>query len=491
MNALRALRVALALTLPLVALTPTVRAQLLAPAPADLAAPRDWATALVTLEVTYKLYDAGQPWNEPSRAIRKHGVVIAPGEILTTAQYLPTQTLVRAQKGGRGRWHDARVKWLDPHANLALITVDAPSFWQGLTPAPLAERVSRGPEFELVRWRDGNLERRRVEFSKYTVGTGVLGLAPHVQLEVGTDLSGLGWSELIVADGTIIGLTSYGSSRTCGALPAGFIRQILSAYRSSDYQGLGIIDFTWMAGTNPTLLDQLGLTGDPRGSVVIRPGPAPTSADPARAPQARDIVLTVDGRPVDEQGDYLDPDYGHLMMENLATRARFAGDTIPLTILRDGRELTLDYVPEELPPAPPPYLMAGGLIFQPLTQPFLRGWGSDWRKTAPFHLQNYLYRDAPDKRRSLVVLSGVLPDAINLGYENAALLVVDKVNGRPVATLADLAEALATPAPGAGVHRFDFMPGRGLQRLILDAATLEEATARIMRHYNLPAARRL
>ena len=70
------------------------------------------------------------------------------------------------------------------------------------------------------------------------------------------------------------------------------------------------------------------------------------------------------------------------------------------------------------------------------------------------------------------------------------MTVLDRVNGRVIATLADLAEALKTSSPG-GVHRFEFMSGRDLQRLLLDAATLDEATKRVVEHYGLPAAARL
>jgi hypothetical protein len=463
-----------------------------------LPAQSGWENALVTIEVTSKVYDAFQPWNDPARAVRKHGLVIGPGEVLTTAQYLPTHTLVRLQKGGRGRWYDARVTWWDAQSNLALLTSDAPAFWAGLRPAALAESVSRGPEFGLVRWRDGNLEERRVEFGQFTVGEGVLGFAPHVQLEVAADLSGLGWAEPIVKDGRVLGLTTHSNGRVCGVLPATFIRRVLAAHRAGTFAGLGYFDFTWQPGGNPELLHELGLDGPTRGAVVNQAG---RESDPAKAPQPRDIILAVDGFEVDSEGDYLDPDFGHLMLENLANRAHFAGDTVKLRVRRGADERTIDYVvpaarfADELVPresfgAPPAYLVAGGLVFQPLAQPFLRGWGDEWRKYAPFRLQYYQYADAPDHRDSLVVLTGVLPDAINLGYQDAAMTVLDRVNGRVIATLADLAEALKTSSPG-GVHRFEFMRGRDLQRLLLDAATLDEATKRVVEHYGLPAAARL
>ncbi len=463
-----------------------------------LLAQAGWENSVVTIEVTSKVYDAFQPWNDPTRAVRKHGLVIGPGEILTTAQNLPTHTLVRVQKGGRGRWYDARVTWWDAQTNLALLTAEAPAFWAGLRPAALAGTVARGPEFELIRWRDGNLEARRVEFGRFTVGEGVLGFAPHVQLEVATDLNGLGWCEPIVSEGRVLGLTTHSNGRVCGVLPATFIARVLAAQRAGGFTGLGYFDFTWQPGGNPELLKELGLDGPPRGAVVTQAG---REKDPGAAPQARDLILEVDGFAIDSDGDYLDPDFGHLMLENLANRAHFAGERVKLKLRRDGVERTIDYVvpaarfADELVPrenfdAPPRYLVAGGLVFQPLAQPFLRGWGDEWRKYAPFRLQYYQFADAPDGRDSLVVLTGVLPDAINLGYQDAALTVLDRVNGRVIATLSDLAEALDNSSPG-GVHRFEFMPGRDLQRLLLDAATLDEATRRVVEHYGLPAASRL
>jgi len=466
-------------------------------APGKVAAVKDWSESLVNVEITFKAHDAFQPWNSPSLSVRKHAIVIADGEVLTTAQYLPTHTLVRLQKGGRGRWYDARVKWWDAQSNLALLTTDAPEFWRGLKPAPLLEKIPPGPDFNLVRWREGNLESRRVEFSRFIVSEGAVGFAPQMVLEVGTDIGGrVGWAEIVELNGRIVGLTTYGSSRLCGVMPATFIKRVLDAHRAGKFTGLGYFDFTWQPGSNPALITELGLTGPLRGAVVYKTNPK--KDDDSLKPN--DILLEIGGFAIDSEGDYLDPDYGHLQLENLPTRAHFAGEKIPMKVLRGGKELTLDYtlpladfaddtMPREVFYAPPAYVVAGGLIFQPLTQTFLRGWGDDWRKNSPFRLQYYQYAEPPDGRKSLVVLSGVMPDDINLGYQDAVMLVLDKVNGKAVATLADLVVALAEP--NEGVHRFEFMKGRGLQRLLLDAATLEAATKRVVEHYGIPAAVRL
>jgi hypothetical protein len=85
----------------------------------------------------------------------------------------------------------------------------------------------------------------------------------------------------------------------------------------------------------------------------------------------------------------------------------------------------------------------------------------------------------------------VLPDVFNLGYQDERFIVLDKVDGRIIATLSDLVEALRAPAAGSDVHRFEFMRGQGLERILLDAAGLDAATERVIKFYGIPAATRL
>jgi hypothetical protein len=223
----------------------------------------------------------------------------------------------------------------------------------------------------------------------------------------------------------------------------------------------------------------------------------PKTVGPDYTIRKRDVLLEVDGFPVDMQGDFDDPDYGHLMMEGLATRRHFAGDAIPMKVLRDGAEVEVRYV---LPKAEysvdllplhafdqePEYLVAGGLVFQPLQQPYLRSWGDDWRRRAPFRLVYYANQPPSAAQPSLVVLSQVLPDPFNIGYQEYRSLVVRTINGRSIARIGDVKAALREAKDG--IHIVEFVRGDSLQRLLLDAATLEAATRRVLERYGIPAA---
>lgn len=450
--------------------------------------------SLVTVEVTFKEYDLSQPWTKPTRSVRKHALVTGERELLTTAQNFGDRTLVRVQKGGRGRWFNAEVSWVDYHANMATIQVADDAFWRDLHPVVLAASVPRLNEFDIVRWRDGNLERRRAEFSKFTVREGSLSFVPRITLELNTEISGLGWAEPVVANGQVVGLTMSKGGNVCSVAPAPLLRRVLEARRTNKYRGLGYFDFLWQPGENPATLEFLRLEGEPRGAVVLD---VPKQAGPGYAIRPRDLILEVAGFAIDMEGDYEDPDYGHVMLEGLATRDHDAGDTVPIKVLRDGKVLEVQYV---LPKADyavdllalhdfdrePEYLVAGGLVFQPLNQPYLRSWGDDWRRQAPFRLVYFASQAPSPERPGLVVLGQILPDPINVGYQEHRSLVVDRVNDRKISNLGDLKAALAQPKNG--VHQIDYLKGGSVQRMLLDAGALDAATARVLQRYGIPAA---
>jgi len=201
------------------------------------------------------------------------------------------------------------------------------------------------------------------------------------------------------------------------------------------------------------------------------------------------------------QGDYADPDYGSLMLENLSARGKWAGDDVKMKIWRDGKPLDVTYrlpkyefahslVPAGVFDQPPDYLIVGGLVFQPLTVPYLQRWGAEWERRAPFRFTYYTGDEATREQPGIVILSQVLPDAFNLGYQEQRGFVVDQVNGQRVASLTQLRDALKRPQDN--FHIIDFVPNESLQRIILSAGPAEQvATRRILERFGIPEAVRI
>lgn len=452
-----------------------------------------WEQSVVTLEISRKQYDYYQPWTRKTSRLQKTGLVLGDRQILTTADEMFDRTLVRLQKGGRGQWWVGEVSWIDYHANLALVTTTAEDFWRELRPATLGGGVPDSGGLQILRWHDGNLENRRAEFTQFTVREGQLAAVNQPVLQSDSDIQAAGWGEVVMANAHVLGMVSAQEGRMCTAIPASFIQNILEARKESRYHGLGYFHFYWQGAQNPASLARLSLTGERRGVIVSAVPARPDACQQVIYPQ--DIILNIDGFDLDIQGDYVDPEYGNLMLENLATRNKWAGDDVNMLVWRDGRptnivyrlpkyEYSVSLVPFATYDQEPEYLILGGLVFQPLTDSYLQSWGADWRRRSPFRL-NYYHNEPPTKDRpALVLMSQVLPDAFNIGYQEQRGLVVDKVNGQPISRLADLRQALDKPLNG--FHIIELIQSDSLRRIVLAAGESEkEATARILKRYGI------
>ncbi len=454
-------------------------------------ASRSWEQSIVTLDVKRKSYDFILPWTTPMQNLQKYGVVIGPREILTTAEGLNDKTLLRIQKEGRGKWVIGEIAWIDYHANIALVTTDDDSFWPNLQPVELAQPVVTTGALQIIRWRNGKLENRRAEFNQFNVDDSKMSWVQYLQLELNSEINGAGWGEPAVNDGKVIGLVASQNGNSCKVIPSTFIRSVLDARKKGNYRGLGYFDFTWQISENPTTFKFLKFDGEQRGVVIIE---VPETSPTKNSLRPRDIILKIDGFDIDNTGDYLDPDYGHVLLEGLATRNKWAGDTVHIEVWRDGKMVEVDFklpkveysaklVPEGIFEKPPQYLLLGGLVFQPLENNFLRSWGADFRRRAPFRLSYYNNQPPTKERPSLVILSQVLPDAFNLGYQEYRYLALDSINDVKVTRLADIKRALEKPIDG--YHILRFQKGDSLQKVVLDASDEPKATERVLARYGI------
>lgn len=468
-----------------------------APAASPASSQTRWEQAIVSIESTRVVYDTMQPWIKRPRTFLKTGVVIAPREILTAAEDLQDRTLVRVQKGGRGQFYEAEVAWVDYHANLAILTVKDEGFWKGLKPVPLLQGAPARDDLRVARWLNANLEIRRVEFSQFTVDDARLSPIPALYLEFDSEMKSIGGSAPVISGGRLAGITCQQVDNNVRALTATFIREVLDARKKGSYRGLGFFPFYWQPTPNTASHKYLKLPGEPRGVAVIFVPELPVVEENL---QPFDIILQVDGFDIDPQGRYQDPLYGQQILENLSIRGKFAGDIVRITVWREGAIRVVNYrlprfdyhlrmLPDHVFDREPEYLIVGGLVMAPLNKPFLRSWGEDWKRRAPFRLVYYDNEFPTPERPSLVVMSFVLPDAYNLGYQDLRALVVDKINGKPVRNLKDAKAALASPQ--GGYHILEFIRSDTIRRVVLDASQMETANTRILQRYGIPQAEHL
>jgi hypothetical protein len=449
---------------------------------------------VVSVRVTGQEWNWRTPWAKQAPWNRVVTGLVVPGpRVLVASPAIGNHLLIEVQKLGREERWPARVRLADAEGPLALLEVDDATFWTGLVPLDLAETVPVSGEAKVHRWlRSGQFDTATANLRQVRAARHGVSRVSLTTLEMTSAMEG-GDSEVVVAGGKALGLVTSRAGDTLLALAAPVLRQFLAAADQPSYPGFARAGLAWQELTNPALREYLGLRPGEGGVRLTRVLPHGSGAGVL---EPGDVLLEVGGVAIDATGQYEHPLYGRLSCAVLFTEGRRPGDALSLRILRGGERLDRQIVlrrmlPEEerVPPyvigRGPEYAVVGGLVFQELSGPYLTAASDGGRRPMP-RLQIAVDREgaAPDPvRPRLVVLTSVLPDAANLGYQDLRDLIVTTVNGAAIGSLAELRRAFATPT--GGYHVVEFLPGQGPGRLVLDAAEAEAARARVQGLYGV------
>jgi Do/DeqQ family serine protease len=228
---------------------------------------------------------------------------------------------------------------------------------------------------------------------------------------------------LVDMDGNLIGINSFIVSRSGGsvgvgfAIPAPLVKRVLETALGGGHAFVR----PWLGlrsqGVTSDIAQSLGM-GAPHGVLAaeIWPGGA---ADRAGVKQG-DIITAVDGKAVDDVAGL-----------NYAVGAHKPGETIRLTVRRDGAERPFD-VHAEAPPSTPPKderTLTGRNPFQGATVVNLSPAVADELGADPFLGKGVLITGMTG---GIAAQAGLRPGDL-----------VRAVNGKPVATVADLAAILS------------------------------------------------
>jgi S1-C subfamily serine protease len=458
-------------------------------------------SSLVRLRVAHQDYSLESPWKKDDEESRSgYGCVLSPGRILATADMVRSATLIRVEKGSSGESVIGRVEIADYEIDLAVIAVEETAFFNDLTGVDMeaAAAIDQPVKF-LVFEQSKELREIPGHIVRIALDDYYFSWFPYLAYGAAVNFEdrGGGWSEPVFSGEKLIGITmSYNGERQYAqVIPVSVIRRFLDGIGPGGYRGFARLGFSWTPANNPDFRRYLRLPSPGDGVYIDRV----TSTD---SPLRRaDVLLSLDGNPIDSEGYWRHRAWGKIACPDIVQRGHFPGETVPLVVSRDGRRLDLNLILPQVDPEsflvpchpsdrPPRYLVVGGLVIQELTRDYLKTWGNDWKEQAnKKFLYNYYYRaeDPRPGRERIVILSQVLPDEANTGYQDLVDLVISRVNGQAISRLEDVATALRSPL--SGFHRFEFEEhGR---RAILDAETLTEADSRIAERYHIPSLIRL
>jgi S1-C subfamily serine protease len=459
---------------------------------------------VVRVNVASQSFNFSQPWRKNTPTLRQGlGVVLMDGRILVTAQLVTDHTYVELEKPETALKAAAEVEVVDYDANLALLRAPAADFLQSIPGARLDESVSVGDRVEVIQIEPtGAPLRTPATITTIEVGPYPVDENAFLVYKLSFPLQQRENSFTVPAfkDGRLVGLVMRYDPRTqTGDLvPSPVINQFLQAAGTEPYAGFPRAGLTFADTRDPQLRAYAKLPNGKGGAYITKvlPGsPAETAGV-----KVGDVLLQVDGRAIDQDGNYEDERFGKISLAHYISTALQPGKTIPIVVWRDGKETTLEgtLVPRDrssmtsqpyLFDTAPDYVIVGGLVFSELSRQFLREWGPRWANEAPLKLV-YLDRyqsELPDDRGRIVFVSSVLPVPGTLGYEDLSYEIVEEFNGQPVRSLEDLAKAADSPTDK--FHRIKLAEDPGL--VILDVEGSKQAEERIKAEYGIPAMRQL
>lgn len=459
----------------------------------------DPATAIVKIYTYHDVPDYQNPWSRRGTyATTGSGCIIAGRKILSNAHVVSDATFVQVRRHGQARRYPARILSVSHATDVALLTVDAPEFFEEVEPLEFGSLPYVQQEVLVYGFPLGgdslSVTRgvvSRVEHQVYA-HSGCRFLA--VQIDAAINPGNSGGPALI--SNRVVGVVMQGISQADNIgyiVPVPIIRHFLVDLEDGRYDGFPSLGVVMQSAESPDLKKRYRM--DPRDSGMlvsktVRGSPAENVILPG------DILMAVEGHAVADDGTVEFRPRERTSVSYFIQEKQI-GDPLSAELWRDGartnvrvilnRSLDSDWlVPLEQYDVQPRYFVYGGLVICPVTVNLLKSWGGEWYNQAPKEwvaLLNNNYRI--DEKDEIVAVLKVLAARVNQGYQDISTWTIASVNGVRVKNLRHLVELVEKSEPSAFVT---FENDRG-QVIILDRENVKRAQDEILKTYRIPADR--
>ena len=419
------------------------------------------------------------------------GWVVAGERLVTNAHVISNERFVTVEKEGDPKKYVATVEHVAHDCDLALLKVADPAFFKDTYPL----EIGGIPELESVVSVYGypiGGERlsvtqgvvSRVDFRVYTHSV----VDQHLSVQIDAAINPGNSGGPVLQDGKVVGVAFQGYSGDVAQnvgymIPTPVIKHFLHDIEDGRYDRYMDLSIGFFNTLNPSMRHALGLANDDRGVVVTTVQKAGVSYGIL---QPGDVLLAIDGHEIASDG-MVELENERVLLSEVAER-KYLGDEVNFSILRnkEPRECTVKFDrawPFTLQATSydptPPYVLFGGLLFQPLSRNLLAAYQFENLRINyyyDFFITKELYEDHPE----LIVLSAILPDAINTYLTDFKEGIVDEINGKKIRSLKEVAAAFGEPS------EFYVVKFIGANRpLVLESKEVQAARQRIKQRYNV------
>ena len=452
--------------------------------------------SILFLNVSTAPYNQTQPWKY-SDIGQRFGAAVAVGDylVITPAKNVINAQFIKARRFGQNEFIPAKIKLLDYQANLCLLELDKDATGEPLTPVKFVEDYSKGAELQYY-WlpASGDITTGRGYLRKAQIRGTSTSFSSYLHFVLSNTSKKTSIGQPYFNNKKALGIASQANSDNEAALiPSMVINRFLENAKKDNYQSIPVAGFDAKPLLDPAIRRFLKMPDDLKhGTYIEKVHNLGTGSDIL---QKDDCLLAIDGNTIDAQGQFVHKTFGQILFDHLIAKKN-VGENIKFTVWRDGKKIELNTVAKTISPdqmlvpyheydKQPEYIITAGFVFQKLTRDYLSIWGDDWTGRVKPHIYNYYLNSAfkpTEDRNNIVVLSFVLPADVNLGYQNLRHLVVSKVNGKQIAGIKDMLEALqANSDPRFHVIEFEqFSP-----TVVIPLDKLDSINAAIAQNYGI------
>eukprot|EP01023_Acetabularia_acetabulum_P044532 TRINITY_DN4474_c0_g1_i1.p1 TRINITY_DN4474_c0_g1~~TRINITY_DN4474_c0_g1_i1.p1 ORF type:complete len:456 (+),score=81.17 TRINITY_DN4474_c0_g1_i1:382-1749(+) len=414
--------------------------------------------------------------------------------ILTNAHVVQEALTLHVRRPGNPKKFAAEVLCESKHCDLALLPVKDDLFWKEALHSLVLDTV---PDIQHSIWVAGyplggdqlSVTKgivSRVTMPRYS-SVKLLGVQIDAAINPGNS-GGPAFSDLEGGKVAGVSFAKVSSADNVGyIIPYQIVDHFMSEYNQyGEFRGMCSTGFLYQVTENTHLRSSLKMTPDMTGVMIYEVDPLSPALGILKP---KDVVLEIDGVQIaddatitfrnDERVEFL-----HLV------RQKHIGDKVELKLLREGKILELQY---ELQPRQllvpavhgldcfPQYFIFGGLVFAPLTVPFLQNaYGSDYHKKAPSDLQTAMMYHKEYESQQIVVLVQILASELTFGYKFGVNRLVT-VNDEEIKNISHLTTIIDN-CKEQDVE-FGLMFGK---KIILNRKLAKEAGSAILQEHKVP-----
>ena len=432
-----------------------------------------------------------EPWNVSIARSSGSGSIIAGNLILTNAHVVANSTFIEVRRHGKRKRVKAKVLSVSHQADLAILSVDDKSFFEGVTPLEFGTLPKIQQKITVYGFPTGGDTLSvttgivsRIEHQRY-VHSGENFLAIQVDAAINPGNSG----GPALSDGKIVGVVMQQrrNSQNIGYLvPINMIAHFLTDMLDGKYDGFPEIGIITQRMESVALKSMYNIDENVTGQLVTK---KLYNCDFYDKIEVGDILTAVDGHKIEDDGT-VEFRHHEYTMYSYYIDLHQMGEEVTLDIIRGKKPMQIKFklshrgddflmVKSYRYDKMPTYFIYGGYVFSPLTSNLLastrgqlsalRAKSGEWSKK---------------DKKDVVILVKVLAADFNRGNHGLSLWAIDKVNGEKFKTFEEFYKKVKN-AKG----RFLLLEDDEGAQAAIDIEKVKADDEKLLRRYHIEADR--